>query len=123
MASMLEVVPWARFHMRPIQEYLKANWIQGKELQSKKIYINHDFVQTLSWWAKRPNIFKGCALIPPEPDIILTTDASRAGWGGFIPGHATQGLWTQQDQSLHINVLELPFFWLSRLSRTGYRAR
>ena len=59
MASMLEVVPWARFHMRPIQ------------------------------------------------------DASRAGWGGFIPGHATQGLWTVQDQSLHIKVLEFKAIFLA----------
>ena len=44
-------------------------------------------------------------LVPPQPDVILFTDASKAGWGGHIPDCSTQGLWTSSESELHINIL------------------
>lgn len=113
MASMLDVIPWARFHMRPLQSYLKRHWLQGVDPQSTKILISRELHIALLWWTRRKNIFKGSPLIPPQPDIILTTDASKAGWGGFLPHCQTQGLWTVDESQLHINILELQAIFLA----------
>ena len=42
-----------------------------------------------------------------DPSIILTTDASKRGWGAVLNGITTSGLWSAQEVHLHINILEL----------------
>lgn len=44
---------------------------------------------------------------PPEVDVKLFTDASTSGWGAHLDGHSVQGVWTTDEASLHINVLEM----------------
>ena len=39
-ASMLDVIPWARFHMCPLQAYLGRHWQQGVDHQSHRIPIS-----------------------------------------------------------------------------------
>ena len=107
MASTLEVVPWARFFMRPLQSFLKVHWNQSAEKQSKRIYIPPHLCQALSWWLARKNIFKGNPIVPPKPDLTLTTDSSRMGWGAHLGQFVTQGTWSEQDKLQHINFLEL----------------
>ena len=50
MASVLEVVPWARFYMRLIQIYLKQSWCQLSQPQSHPIIINQSLRLSLQWW-------------------------------------------------------------------------
>ena len=45
--------------------------------------------------------------MPPSPDIIIFTDASKIGWGAVSNGVRTNGKWSAQEKMLHINVLEL----------------
>ncbi|XP_074655663.1 uncharacterized protein LOC141909176 [Tubulanus polymorphus] len=42
-----------------------------------------------------------------SPEVTLTTDASMSGWGAILGDLRTGGHWTEQEQLLHINVLEL----------------
>ena len=51
--------------------------------------------------------WNGRSIITPVPDLIITTDASNAGWGAVCNGVTTQGLCTSREKELHINVLEL----------------
>ena len=44
---------------------------------------------------------------PPSPDMVLTTDASKSGWGAHLDDLTVQGVWSSQEQQLHINNLEL----------------
>ena len=41
------------------------------------------------------------------PEIQLTSDASLMGCGAHCCGRSTQGLWSLEETSLHINLLEL----------------
>ena len=43
------------------------------------------------------------------PDIVIYTDASKEGWGAYIPSTEQKfgGRWTDKEQGNHINVLEL----------------
>ena len=43
----------------------------------------------------------------PTQDLVIETDASLVGWGAVCPGVQTGGLWSQEEQLEHINVLEL----------------
>ena len=50
---------------------------------------------------------KGADLHPKDHSIQLFTDASNEGWGAHLDQRSTKGLWSDQEKSLHINVLEL----------------
>jgi hypothetical protein len=52
--------------------------------------------------------------IPPRRIIVyqgtitkITTDASLTGWGAMVDGQPIHGVWTPQQQQLHINTLEI----------------
>ena len=51
--------------------------------------------------------WKGRSIISAGPDVTLTSDASKMGWGATLGLKRAQGLWTQTETALHINVLEL----------------
>lgn len=40
-------------------------------------------------------------------DLVILSDASLAGWGTYCEGVEANGPWTPENQSEHINVLEL----------------
>ena len=39
--------------------------------------------------------------------MVITTDASLSGWGAECQGTTTQGQWSEEERTQHINVLEL----------------
>lgn len=43
----------------------------------------------------------------PHPDLTITSDASKLGWGGEMNGMTTQGQWSLEESHLHINILEM----------------
>ena len=53
--------------------------------------------------------------------MVLQTDASKTGWGASCQGLTTRGVWSKQERSLHINVLELLVVKLALLSFTKKR--
>jgi hypothetical protein len=67
--------------------------------------------EELRWWASRLNVDIGVSFPTPPPQVILSTDASLIGWGGFIPEAMVQGLWSPEEARQHINVLELQAVW------------
>ena len=50
---------------------------------------------------------KGADLHPKDHSIQLFTDASNEGWGAHLEQASTKGLWSDREERLHINVLEL----------------
>lgn len=68
--------------------------------------LSDDSVNEVLWWRKNiMNSFKYIKESPPTE--IITTDASKKGWGAVYNGLSTGGLWTNDEASLHINLLEL----------------
>ena len=60
----------------------------------------------LIWWAD--NVLESRNPISPgKIDIEISCDASKKGWGAVCNKVPTQGLWTTEEQSKHINELEL----------------
>lgn len=70
------------------------------------IKINERMQEDLCWW--KANILLGINPIRMQSyNIVLTSDASRTGWGAEKDGVITHGFWNQDDQKHHINYLEL----------------
>ena len=43
----------------------------------------------------------------PPPEMLLFSDASLDGWGAHLQELVASGVWTETDQGLHINLLEM----------------
>ena len=49
----------------------------------------------------------------PPPTMLLFTDASLRGWGAHLEDLVASGVWSEADQDLHINILELRAVWFA----------
>jgi hypothetical protein len=68
-------------------------------------------IEELNWWMKNVEDCNGKPIQIQDPSVILTTDASKRGWGAVLNGITTSGLWSAQEV-LHINILELQAVYL-----------
>ena len=57
----------------------------------------------------------GVPLRSPPPDLHLYSDASRLGWGARLDQFVS-GLWSEEEQLEHINLLELKAVFLGLLA-------
>ena len=66
-------------------------------------------LEELRWWVRNLRSWNGKSFINPDPqlDVVITTDASLSGWGAECQGITTQGQWSEEERTQHINVLEL----------------
>ena len=95
-----------RLHLRPIQRWLRARWVQARGSWSDLIQVDSDLIELLRWWTL-PERFVGIPLVPPEPTMSLCTDASTVGWGAHLDRHEASGTWGSDESQTHINNLEL----------------
>lgn len=63
--------------------------------------------EELTWWAREAVKWNSAPILPPVPDLTIETDASLAGWGATCRGARSGGLWSLEEQKMHINALEL----------------
>ena len=106
LASTEKMVPEGRLHMRPFQFHLKEHWRYTQSLDNLLPWT--DVISAhLDWWHNPTNVMKGADLHPKDHSIQLFTDASNEGWGTHLDQRSSQGLWSDQEKRLHINVLEL----------------
>ena len=95
-----------RLHMRPIQWHLKRHWHVPESLE-KIIPLPQSLHPHLRWWLNPGNVLKGQPLHPLQHALQLFTDASNEGWGAHLGDFTARGLWSTQESTLHINLLEL----------------
>ena len=102
MASLVDIVPWCRMHMRPLQLYLLYHYHPRKDVITKLVPVN-DMIR----WLLRQNLLYGTSFPQPSPSVTLTTDALESGWGAHLDDIFLAGTWSPAEQLLHINHLEL----------------
>ncbi|KAI2648848.1 ORF V: Enzymatic polyprotein [Labeo rohita] len=108
MASSAAVTPLGLMHMRPLQHWLHTRvprwaWRRG----TFRVNITPSCCQTLSPWTDIMFLRSGVPLEQVSRRIIVTTDASKTGWGATCNGQAASGVWTGPRLFWHINCLEL----------------
>ena len=77
--------------------------------------------EDLLWWIE--NIQKYPSPVSHKaPSVVICTDASMTGWGAVRDSTKTGGMWTDEEKSKHINILELiaVFFGLKALCNDVY---
>ena len=100
------MVPEERLQMRPFQFHLKEHWIYPQSLDNLLPWTE-TISAHLDLWQNPTNVMKGSDLHPKDHCIQLFTDASNEGWGAHLEQTSTKGLWSDQEERLHINFLEL----------------
>lgn len=63
--------------------------------------------EELSWWQEKLAHWNGKPLLHRQKSMIIESDASLQGWGAVCNGTRTGGPWSQLEQQMHINCLEL----------------
>ena len=63
--------------------------------------------EELSWWQEMLGRWNGKALLHQQESVIIRSDASLKSWGAVCNGIRTGGPWSQSEQQLHVNCLEL----------------
>lgn len=73
----------------------------------KNQFYDEEIHVELAWWLLHVEAWNGKAIFGALPDYILESDARQWAWDTSDVHRATGGHWTLQEQSLHINCLEL----------------
>ena len=111
LAATERVVRLGMLNLRPIQRSLVDQWSPWHG-DPKELLTLPDSVKTaLRWWTSRENVMSGVCLQSAPPEVHIFTDSSTEGWGGHWENMEVAGKWTQQEQLLHINALELLAIW------------
>ena len=87
---------------------LKAN----KGNFKAKMTVSTEMIEDLTWWKDNIHHTKR-TLTETLPDVHLSSDSSKTGWGGTMGAQATGGNWTPEEAERHINYLELKAAWFT----------
>ena len=72
----------------------------------KHMSLSLEAKSEISWWIN--NIVEAHNILSRDaPTVMLTTDASKLGWGAVLNMQSTGGLWSSTESQNHINYLEL----------------
>ena len=77
-----------------------------------KFRLNEICKQDINWWIDNIEISKKYVCVG-NPEIIIRSDASLTGWGGVYESQSTGGRWSAEENSYHINQLELLAVYLT----------
>ena len=102
----MEAVPYGRLFYRQLERDKIKSLQQNKGNFEAKITLSDLSKKELTWWEN--NIMTATKSLKKLPiDTTIYTDASLDGWGAVCEKSETGGMWTKQEQALHINALEL----------------
>ena len=109
----------APLHFRHLQSDLIRGLQMNQEFYDALITLSSSARVELAWWLKHTLNTNGSPVHLPPPDMIITTDASKKGWGAVHQSLQTNGRWSQKESLQHINYLELKaaFFGFKSLSQ------
>ena len=105
MTSSLQAIAPATLHYRNLQMTQIRGLLEKRSYQS--VTLTPECLKELRWWISQMKDWNGKAIINAGPDIIISSDASKIGWGAALGSQKIQDQWTFEEKNLHINVLEL----------------
>ena len=99
-------VEYGPLHYRVLEkEKINALKLNKGDYDSLMI-VSAEMQRELTWWKNNLHTqFR--RIVKPNPNLILTTDASLDGWGSVCETERTGGRWAEVEQQFHINYLEL----------------
>ena len=100
-------VPWGNIRLRPIQLHLLRHHRPQVQPQDLLIPITDEVKSAILWWTQAHNLYAGVPLHQRDHHVTIFTDASEEGWGAHHEQTRISGVWSEEDRTFHINVLEL----------------
>ena len=74
---------------------------------SSKLALDPLCKEELNWWISNLRLSNGWSVISHQVELLIQSDASKTGWRAFCQKTSVGGVWSQAEQALHINILEL----------------
>ncbi|XP_068692317.1 uncharacterized protein [Montipora foliosa] len=103
----------APLHFRHLQSDLIRGLQMNQESYDALIALSPSARVELARWLRHTLNANGSPVHLPPPDMIITTDASKKGWGAVHQSFQTNGRWSQEESLQHINYLELKASFLA----------
>ncbi|KAJ8042119.1 NACHT domain- and WD repeat-containing protein 1 [Holothuria leucospilota] len=107
MASLVEVLPFCRLYMRPVQFHTLFHFKPDTDPLTTPIPVTEEVIPFVRWWTHHENVLQGRPFRLHRPQTSISTDASLTGWGATWGPNSPAGQWSDSEKLLHINVLEL----------------
>ena len=117
LSSTIQAVEPAKIQLRFLQQQ-QIVCLRKKMNYQSVITLNTKSRTELTWWIENLRFCNGRTFSQLNPQVIIQTDASLTGWGAVCNGVQTSGQLTEEERSLHINVLELLAIKLALFSFT-----
>ena len=125
LSSLEKLVPRGRLRLRSMLWQLKTSWSPEDDPPDLPVELTQEIREDLSWWTVESRLLQGVPFGTLPPGLLLFTDASCAGWGAHLLDQRASGKWSEEEQMLHINLLEMKAVWLGLQSFqkivTGHR--
>ena len=100
-------VQWGPLYYRHLEKDKTQALKTSKGNFEAKMMLSQEGKIELQWWIDNVETAY-FPLVRKDPSIEIRTDASTSGgWGAVSGPNQTGGRWSQKEQKLHINVLEL----------------
>ena len=96
----------APLHYRLLQKEKHAALKQNHSFDSLR-KLSQAAKAEIRWWLAHLEAFNGKAILSPNPEMVIETDASKEGWRAHYNGMSIGGHWSMAEKALHINALEL----------------
>ncbi|XP_068128007.1 uncharacterized protein [Hyperolius riggenbachi] len=112
LSSVFPAVQWGQFHARNLQLWILRSWNRNISALERKILIPYGVKVSLNWWQELSHLSEGRMWFFPVQRII-TTDASRWGWGAHMDSLPAQGQWSRAMAIRSSNSRELEAVWRS----------
>ena len=61
----------------------------------------------VNWWISNLRLSNGKSVISHQVKLLIQSDTSKTDWGAFCQNTSIGGVWSEAEQALHINILEL----------------
>ena len=76
------------------------------------VSLDKPVVEEMQWWVNEMKDWSGKSIIPVRSQMVVTTDASSHGWGGWWRqfGHSgtlrkeARGFWLPKEQNMSSNA-------------------
>ena len=97
----------APLHYRQLQIQLIKSLQASRDNYETLMSLKSNACTELQWWLHNKTTVNGSTINPPAPELYITSDASKAGWGACCQSLTANGRWSPLEAKDHINVLEL----------------
>ena len=107
LASFVDLVPHCRLLMRPLQLHLLRFFTPSVDPPDRLVPLSPEIRVLCRAWSSPARLLEGKPFAPPPHSLVLTTDASKEGWGAVLHPHQVSGVWSKLESLDHLNALEM----------------